>query len=458
VVLHHGVVTRQDIATRGGSEADTVVEPDVAVSPRDRDVAIAVAHDSRFADGGAVTISVAWTRDAGASWHHKPVQGITAATGGRYERASDPVVDFGPDGTAYLSVLVFDVTTCPSAVAVLRSVDGGRTWSRPSYAHRSSSCDYSDDKNWLVVDRSPASPHHGRVYQFWTPFRYDAGAFVGSPQAVRWSDDRGRTWSDTHYVTGLDRSTQNSQPMIRPDGTVVDTYYDYGAGGRVPDLAPGARPESAQERLAGPFAAGPIDPIGTIYASTSRDGGSTWSAPTKVADDAGGYAVGVRCCLFAADIDPVTHVMHAAWEGGVGTTDPVYESFSRDGTTWSSPVPVSRGDVPGVQRVNVDVVALGGRVYVGYGTRRHPRWHGGIVRQQLSVSADGGRSFGAPMSVGPRSVLRYAARSEGFFPGDYIGEAIAPGRLYMVWAVSSRPPAGSASRFHQVIWGVTLRP
>jgi hypothetical protein len=61
------------------------------------------------------------------------------------------------------------------------------------------------------------------------------------------------------------------------------------------------------------------------------------------------------------------------------------------------------------------------------------------------------------MSIGPRSVLKYAAQSRGYFPGDYIGEAIAPGRLFMVWARSSKPPAYSDSPYHQVIYGATLR-
>ena len=55
-------------------------------------------------------------------------------------------------------------------------------------------------------------------------------------------------------------------------------------------------------------------------------------------------------------------------------------------------------------------------------------------------------------------MLKYAAFAEGYFPGDYIGEAIAPDRVYMVWAVSSKPPASSSSKYHQVIYGATLRP
>src|SRR6476469_6210295 len=115
VLTHQSVVTRQDIPSRGKSEPDTVVEPDVAVDPRNSAIAIAAAHDSRFSDGGAVDISVAWTRNAGDTWHHAPVQGITKAAGGFWDRASDPVVTFGPDGTAYLSVLMVSLK-CPSAV------------------------------------------------------------------------------------------------------------------------------------------------------------------------------------------------------------------------------------------------------------------------------------------------------------------------------------------------------
>ncbi len=453
-----GQVSRQDVASNSGSEPDTVVEPDVAVSPVNRNVAIAVAHDSRFKDGGAVDISAAWTTDGGAHWQHRAVHGITKATGGPYDRASDPVVAFAADGTAYLSVLVFYATRCPTAVAVLRSTDGGQHWGKPHYAHKSSSCNYSDDKNWLVVDNSTASPHFGRVYQFWTPFRYRGQNYISAPQAVRWSDDKGRTWSATSYVTPIDHGSQDSQPMILPDGSIVDTFYDFGAGGAVPDAVPGARPESPRASMQrNATQSPPINASGSVYAAISKDGGATWSAETEVTNNAGGYADNVRCCLFAADIDSVTHTMYVVWEGGVGTTDPVYVSYSTNGRQWSSPVRVSRGDVDGVQRVNVDVVARGGTVYVAYGTRTQARHAGGFVQQQLSVSDNGGRSFAPPSVVGPRSELKYAARAGGYFPGDYIGEAIAPGRLYAVWAVSSKPPPYSTSRYHQVIYGATWR-
>src|SRR5689334_6354054 len=47
-----GQVARQDVPALPGSEPDTLVEPDVAVSPLDPAVAVAVAHDGRYPDGG----------------------------------------------------------------------------------------------------------------------------------------------------------------------------------------------------------------------------------------------------------------------------------------------------------------------------------------------------------------------------------------------------------------------
>ena len=117
-VLHVGQIARQDIAPEPGSEPDTLVEPSIAISPVNPNIAVAAAHDGRFASGGAVDISYAWTRDGGASWHHAPMQGLTTAAGGVWDRASDPVVAFGPNGDAYISALVIDTSTCPTGIAV----------------------------------------------------------------------------------------------------------------------------------------------------------------------------------------------------------------------------------------------------------------------------------------------------------------------------------------------------
>jgi hypothetical protein len=452
VLTHQGVVTRQDIPSRAGSETDTVVEPDVAVDPRNADIAVAAAHDSRYAGGGAVDISVAWTSDGGATWNHQAVPGITKAAGGPWDRASDPVVAFGPDGTVYLSVLAIS-TGCPTAVVVLHSTDGGATWSKPVNVHKSTSCAYSDDKNWLVVDTSRSSPHYGRLYQFWTPFIFDAqGNYVSAPQAVRWSDDKGQTWSDTTYVSATNVGTQNSQAMIQPDGTITDAYLNYGVGGMGEDPE-GNVGHHGDVHAAARAAAAPAAPVGDEWvARTSDDGGKTWSSEVEITHDAGEGPAGIRCCLPSATADPVTGKLYTAWDSA--TPDQVKLSQSLDGRHWSAPVTVASGK-PGIDRVNIDVTAYRSEVFVSYGTRDTTVDNGRYVQQQLSVS-HGGAPFGAPISLGPPSDLNYAAVAGGKFPGDYTGSSATQGRVYVAWCVSSTP-ADPTAQYHQTLYMAVLR-
>ncbi|HSV66515.1 MAG TPA: sialidase family protein [Mycobacteriales bacterium] len=453
-VLRVQETARQDVAPEPGSEPDTLVEPDVAVSPVNPNIAVAVAHDGRYPDGGAVAISYSWTHDGGRTWHHAPLPGITKATGGVWDRVSDPVAAFGPDGTAYISTLPISLS-CPSGVAVSRSTDGGRTFGPPVLAHLSTDCAYSDDKNWLVVDTNRYSPHRGRLYQFWTPFLADAqGNLTGSPQVVRWSDDRGEHWSPTVNVSATDIFTQNSQPMIQADGTITDTYLNFGAargdeGPERPGVG-GAQSGSQRGTRLGARQVGD-----RLVARTSRDGGLTWSAEVLVTDDVGEGPAGIRCCLPSATIDPVSGRMYAAWNSV--TPDQVRLARSVDGRHWSRPVTVSRSGQPGLDRVNVDVSAYGGRVFVSYGTRDTTVEAGRYVQQQVSASYDRGAHFGAPVSVGPLSDLRYAAQARGIFPGDYIGSAATRGRVYLVWCLSSTPP-DPAALFHQTLWSAVLAP
>jgi hypothetical protein len=429
-VLNVGQIASQDVKTQSGCEADTLVEPDIAVSPFNSSIAVATAHDCRFSTGGAVDISYAWTHDGGVHWHHAAMPGLTRAVGGVWDRASDPVVDFGADGSVYVNALVFDATTCPTGLTMSRSTDGGATFGRPVVVQKSASCNYSDDKNWMVVDRQPRSPFYGRIYVFWTPFLADSsGRPTGNPQVVRWSDDKGRTWSNTAQVTGVHQSTQGSQPFIRPDGSITDVFM------HSPTLT------SAQNDL---------------YARTSFDGGATWTPASVITTNIGGGAAGIRCCLPAASGDPVRGEMYAAWFAN-DASESVVISRSSDGLHWSAPIAVTHDTEKTIQHVNVAVAAYGGRVFVTYGRRDTSLSGGRYVQQQVSSSYNGGVSFGSPISLGPLSDLKYAAVAGGTFPGDYIGASATAGRVVLAWCISSAPPNPNAA-YHQTLWEATLAP
>jgi hypothetical protein len=449
VVLHVGQIDSQDVRTQNGCEPDTLVEPDVAISPFNSRIQVAVAHDCRFANGGAVDISYAWTHDGGAHWHHAHMPGLTKAVGGVWDRASDPVVAFGPDGSVYVSALTFD-TACPGGISVSRSVNGGATFGPPMLVQKSTSCNYVDDKNWLVVDTQPNSPFYGRMYQFWTAFLTVGGKAAGSPQVVRWSDDQGRHWSATHVVTAPHANTQNSQPVIQPDGTITDVYMDFGPARAGDGPEAGASRSVSQSAAAGSGV--------SLVARVSHDGAATWGAQSLVVKNVGGGPAGIRCCLPATGGDPVTGRMYTVWEGnGPGSQDPVWLSRSANGLTWSAPVRVSRDASATIQHVNVGVSAYGGKVFVSYGTRNTAVHKGEFVQEQLSSSYDGGASFGSPLPVGPLSNLTYAAVAGGKFPGDYTGVSATASRLTIVWCRSSQPP-NPVHAYHQTVYSAVLRP
>jgi hypothetical protein len=455
-VLNVQQIARQEVAPRPGSEPDTLVEPDIAVSTRDPRVAVAVSHEGRFANGGAVAIAHAWTRDGGTSWHHSPVAGITTATGGAWNRASDPVLSFAPDGSVYLSALVIndDPADCRSGILVLRSRDGGAHFGRPVTARYSASCDDELDKNWLVVDNGPWSPHRGRIYQFWSSFLPTA-----VEQRVRWSDDHGATWSADSVITpNATGGTQNSQPVVLHDGTVVDSYLDYTFAAEAMEQ-PEIRERSEAAAKAAPTASASAAQAETpglrILAQTSRDGGRTWSAAVTVAEHVGGDVPGVRSGLPSATVDPVTDTVDVAWI----TEDPqdILLSSSRGGTRWSDPRQVTHGARDTLFRVNVDVASFGGAATVTYADRDMTVAAGRYWQQRVVVSHDDARHFGTPTSIGPLYDTRYGAFARGVFPGDYIGSAATRGRVYLAWAIASAP-ADPSAQYHQTIYGAVVRP
>lgn len=450
-ILNTGQVTAQDVPSVSYSEPDTVVEPDVAVSPVNPLVAVAVSHDGRYPDGGAVGISYSWTHDGGRTWHHQPVPGLTRTTGGPrvWARASDPIVAFGPDGDVYISTLLIALT-CPSAVAVSRSTNGGVTFGAPVLAHYSGSCAVSDDKNTLTIDTNPASHHFGRIYQFWTPFLTDIfGDPDGSPQSMVYSDDHGKTWSDPVAVSAPHANTQNSTPMVQPDGTVVDAYIDYGSQAQ-DDEDTEFRDHDEAAQVSPSLAASGTYP--RIVTAISTDGGQSFHPGGVVTTDVGEGPSDIRCCLDSATVDGVTGKLYTVWNSTDLTA--VKLSSSTDGVHWSRPVLVNQ-PLARLDGVNVDVAARAGTVAVSYGLTGAPGDR--YVQQYVAVSKNSAASFAVTVGVGPVSNLKWAARAPVKFPGDYTGTALSrTGRLYVVWCVSGRPTDQSA-KYHQVVFGATLQ-
>ncbi|HEX7441783.1 MAG TPA: sialidase family protein, partial [Caldimonas sp.] len=256
--------------------------------------------------------------------------GGTPAGGGDYERASDPWVDIGLDGTVYALALAFSGNSAQSpanAVLASRSVDGGLTWSAPATL-ASDGAAFFNDKTSLTVD--PTDPSH--VYAVWDRLVNATGA---GPTMLARSTDSGVTWEPARAIYAPPGSGQTIGNRIvalngGPEaGTLIDFFTQIDSAGAAPHL----------------------DVI------RSTDKGTTWSAPSRIAAL---QSVGTR--------DPETGTLArdggiigsiAAGPGGVlwatwqdarfsgGARDAIAVAHSNDGgRTWSAPLAVNRD--PGV--------------------------------------------------------------------------------------------------------------
>jgi hypothetical protein len=440
--VHSGLgkrISRDDAPNVANSQPDTQVEPDIAADPRDGRYLVAVFQQGRFFDGGSVAPGYAHSSDGGRTWHTALLPQLTTASGGPFDRGSDAVVTFGPNGTVYANTLVFDVNDCRNGVAVQSSHDHGATFGPPTFIADTTDCfSNSTDKNWITVDTHPRSPYHGRLYAMWDEYNYDPSFNILSvPEIERYSDDGGATWSPRITVAG--GFNGYPIPVVEPNGRVLDVH----------DL----------QDKSGCCVTG-------VAVNYSDDGGATFSA-TKQFDyvqDTGPTDVRYGG-LVAATADPITGDLYAAWSDSrynVNGRDDVLVSRSRNGgSIWST---ATRMDASGassqVDQLTPAIAAYDGSVYITYLRRDETSsTSAASARVVLMASQNHESTFHRVAALGPPSTLADAAYSynpPAAFLGDYTGLAIDAHGIYAAWEVASPSPSKAAQ--HQVTWAVVLKP
>ena len=315
---------------------DSEVEPFVAVAPASGNHLVGAWQQDRASDGGARALISALSLDGGRSWQRTlhPMSrcgGAVAGSAGDYERATDPWVDIGPDGTVYMMGLAFSGVSfsagSSNAMLASRSLDGGRTWLGPVALQRDGASAFND-KNTLTADPTDAQ----FVYAIWD--RLDT---VGNgPTLLARSVDGGASWQATQVIYTPTKLGGVSQTI----------------GNRIVVLTDGAE----RGVLVNVFTQ--IDTAGSTSTSSVRvmrstDKGLTWSPPITVATR---QSVGTR--------DPVTGelirdgavvptittglggAIWVAWQDSRftgGARDAIAVARSTDGgRTWSTPVAVNR--------------------------------------------------------------------------------------------------------------------
>jgi hypothetical protein len=311
------------------------VEPSVAASPSSTGTLVGAFQQDRWSDGGAHGLVAANSADDGLTWAESWAT-FSACEGGFFDRASDPWVSIGPDGTVYQVSLSFAADASTTAVQASTSPDGGQTWTSPVTIAVDGPL-HANDKESVTAD--PYKP--GTAYVVWdrSQFPSDSASLTGLAHSFAFrgapyfsmTTDGGKTWSPPRQI-GPNQNifTIGNQIAVEPDGTLVDVFHFGRGSGR--DL--------------------PNQSFTGVLRST--DGGMHWSQPITVSDDPTvpdvdpdngvplrtGADVGGGIPDIA--VDPGSGKLYVVWEdsrfsGGVHN-DIALSTSTDDGKTWSAPV------------------------------------------------------------------------------------------------------------------------
>jgi hypothetical protein len=225
----------------GTNFLNSEVEPWMAANPANPSNLIAAWQQDRWSNGGGRGLVSASSFDGGLSWatnantKSSVCTGGTAGNGGAYERASDPWVDFSPNGTAYLMSLSVDtnpggIGIHPNAMLVMRSTNGGMSWSNPITLIRDTNPNVLNDKNSLTADPNSSS----FVYAVWDRLAPPAeiaptiafeNAVAGrGPTYFARTINGGTSWEPARQIfdPGTNNQTIGNQIVVLPDNEQFD--------------------------------------------------------------------------------------------------------------------------------------------------------------------------------------------------------------------------------------------
>lgn len=402
----------------GVNYVNAEVEPWVAVNPANPSNVVGAWQQDRWSNGGAHGLVAGYSFDGGQTWRQVNLPFSACAGGLGYERASDPWVSFGPDGTAYTVSISFNQSNNDNAVAAAVSKDGGQTWTDLSVliADNEPSTQFFNDKESVTADPMKA----GVAYAVWdrleqpnsNPYAdLHAQAYRG-PTMFSKTVNGGKTWSSPVQIVPVPSRQQtigNQIVVDRQNGTLYD-FFDL--------ITPPQQPSPYK-----------------VAFIKSTDGGATWSAPRVIADletvavvdPNTGEALRTGDIIPEPAIDAATGQLYVVWQDARfngGNYDEIAISTSTDGgASWSAPQRVNTPTGRLAFNPSVHINAAGSVAVTYYDIRNLTAGNTATLPTDywMTTSTDGGKTFGNETHLAGSFDMKTAPVAEGYFIGDYAG-------------------------------------
>ena len=406
-----------DTFTNSTSQHATEVEPD---SFAFGSTIVSAFQVGRISGGGASDIGYAISTDAGATWTHGLLPGITTfQAGGANSAVSDTSVIYDFKHGVWL-ISSLPISAASIQVAVSRSLDGGTTWSNPVVVSQGANL----DKDWITCDNTNTSPFYGSCYAEWD----DNGAADQIWMSA--STDGGLTWTSPIKPAGAALGL-GAEPLVQSNGTVI-----------VPFLSDGFDIESF----------------------SSTDGGVSWAAPVLVAAaNAHPEAGGLRSDALPSVAMDAAGTVYVVWQDcsfrAACASNDLVMSTSPDGVTWTAPsrIPIDATTSPVdhfIPGLGIDPATSGATAHLGLTYYYYPQTNCTAATCALYVgfisSLDGGNTWSAPAPVaGPMSLSWLPSTFSGPMVADYIATSFAGGKAHGVFAVAK---AKSGATFDEAIY------
>lgn len=281
--------------------------PWLAADPRRPQQRIAV-----WMQDGEAGVVAATTTDGGRHWRSSVPTPLLSCGPADTLHVSEPRVVVTPSGAFYASAYTRDATTTSGHTVMARSADGGRSWT--ATARPDLGLEPLNDFDDLAV--APDRPDV--VYVLWSQ-----PEVAGEPTLLSRSADGGTTWTRTLVRAAVPGTASWSRLAVLPGGRLVVVYQD----------AP----------VAALFT--PVGVTGPIWAITSADDGSSWSAPALLGQGTPlqwpSVSVSAAGAIYASWVRPRAgdcRRMPPIGDAGVGCEAVVVRSTDA-GRSWSAPVP-----------------------------------------------------------------------------------------------------------------------